>query len=456
MRDGCVEGPPVTGALLFCLGQGLPLVLGLPLAASQRWRVVLGGAWPAASYLVGSVVLTVSGILLSAFGLPWTLASLALAGGSVSALAAYALRGASLPRETVALDIPRTTLIVLISVAVYAFMTTATTVGNSVDYTFFWGTKAQLFASSRGIDFGALARPFFNFAHSTYPPLWPTVMAVGAMVAGRFPWRLAPMLTPLWVLLGVPVVFVLLRHRMSPRMAGAATAFWYLSLSASMVFSYSGGNAEAALVVFETVAVLALMVAKTSGSSHLGYLASLCLAGAVLTKLEGMVGAVLILGGFALALFLDEKWKGAIRAAVYGLPALGVWLLWLAARVSRGLPVSDPLRERLLHLSLAKIGLIVPAFVENLQVGSLGVAWLVPLVVVTVFGARRWRSVLPAMTLCFGLLVFSFVYYLHVHGDVRKMIAWTLPRLAQPALSAWILGAALAVAGPLSASHEQP
>jgi hypothetical protein len=329
-------------------------------------------------------------------------------------------------------------------VAVFATLATAASLGNSADFTFFWGPKAVLFASSRGIDFGALAGPFSNYGHITYPTLWPTIMAFGAMVSGRFPWRLAPMLTPMWLLLSVPLVFVLLRRLLGPREAGAVTVFWYLAMTASLLFSYSGGNAEAPLVVFETVAVLALLVGGSEAPHELGVLAAICLAGAVLTKLEGAVGATLIVAGFVMACFISDGCRWAIRAAVYGAPALGVWLLWMIVRVTHGLPVSDPIREPLLHMSLAKAGTIVPVFARYLQAGSWGIAWLVPLVIVVVRGRADWRRVLPALMLSCGLLAFAFVYYLHVGRGVVQMIVWTLPRLSQPALSCWILAVAMA------------
>jgi hypothetical protein len=264
------------------------------------------------------------------------------------------------------------------------------------------------------------------------------------MLSGRFPWRLAPILTPAWLLLSVPLVFVLLRRLLGQREAGAVTVFWYLAMTASLLFSYSGGSAEAPLVVFETVAVLAFVVGGSEGPHELKVLASLCLAGAVLTKLEGAVGATLIVAGFVLARFMSSGGRRAIRAAACGAPALGAWLLWMIVRVTHGLPVSDPIREPLLNMSLAKAGTIIPVFAKYLQAGSWGIAWLVPLVIIVVRGRTDWRRILPALMLSCGLLAFAFVYYLHVGSGVVQMIVWTLPRLSQPALSCWILAVAAA------------
>jgi len=207
----------VSRGLLFLLAQCVPLLFGIPIAVARGWNALLSWTWFAAAYLAGSPVLAVTAIVLSAVGIHWTVVSVVLAGGVVAAVIATTFRGPVSPGRPGRMGVPAPALLGVGIVAVFAMLATATSLGNSADFTFFWGPKAVLFASSRGIDFGALAGPFANYGHITYPTLWPTVMAFSAMLAGHLPWRLAPMLTPAWLLLSVPLVFVLLRRLLGPR-----------------------------------------------------------------------------------------------------------------------------------------------------------------------------------------------------------------------------------------------
>ena len=165
-------------ALLFLLGQAVPLLLGVPVAMSRRWSSLLGWAWLAAAYFVGSLVLAVAGIVLSAVGVPWTAVSVAIAGGVIAAATAIVLRSPVAPQDPRRAGPPVPALLGIVAVAGFAMLATAASLGNSVDFTFFWGPKAVLFASSRGIDFRALADPFSNYGHITYPTLWPTMSPI--------------------------------------------------------------------------------------------------------------------------------------------------------------------------------------------------------------------------------------------------------------------------------------
>ena len=131
----------------------------------------------------------------------------------------------------------------------------------------------------------------------SYPPLVPISLAWGAMVAREMPWRAVPLLAVVWLAAAAPLLFDLLRHRLEPTGAATVTAFWTVALAASLGASFSGGNAEAPLLFFVSVAGAALLVERLDGDPALRAIASCALAGAVLTKVEGSLATALLLAG---------------------------------------------------------------------------------------------------------------------------------------------------------------
>ena len=141
-----------------------------------------------------------------------------------------------------------------------------------------------------------LRSPLFAHAVPDYPPLVPILQAWTALFTGDFSWRLIPATSLLWVVAAAPLLLELLRERLSDDTATAVTAFWLSAISISLAHSFSGGIAEAPLVFFETLAVAALLT-EEPGRPPSRFLPAVLLAGAALTKVEGSVAVVLIVGG---------------------------------------------------------------------------------------------------------------------------------------------------------------
>lgn len=452
------------GALLFlAVIIGVPFACGLPVAwflmeRGRRLPVLRGMAGFVAIWLMGLVVAVLIATMLSALGLGWGRWGAVIAGllGLVGAALILRERGlrAEAPGERprawpLPLSLVLGIVILLVAVALHA------TVATSADLTFFWGSKALHFARAGGIDFEMQREPYMMHTHVTYPPAWTYLLAWGSMAAGELPWMAVPWLTLLGLVASLPLVKGLLESRLGAA-AAPVSGLWLVVVAAGLIASLSAGNAAMLLLLFETVAMIILTAdldlhAEKPGRgrpwSALGGLAAISLAGAVLTKSEGVVAVVLILAGVVVrGLVRGERgvWR---RVLALGAPATAVWLFWLVVRLGHGLPFSDPIREQMLVISLDQLPEIAKASVQNIGMGTAGMSWLAPAVLVLICRrrglVRQLVDVLPALSLSLGLIGFAGVYYLHVRGDVVTMITWTLPRLALPALSAWIIAAGL-------------
>jgi hypothetical protein len=320
------------------------------------------------------------------------------------------------------------------------FWTLVTEGATSVDYLFFWGVKAARFADVRGVDTVLLGWKYFGHGVPDYPPSVPILQAWGALAAGRLPWRFVPVCSLLWIAAAAPLVRALLRRRMSDDAAAAVACFWIAAASITIAQSYSGGNAEAQLLFFETLAVAALL-AEDAGASR--FLPALMLMGAVLTKVEGSAAAGAIIAGAVLRDLLERR-GGTLRRALPLVlaPAAGL-AAWFAFQWHFGLVVGYRSHGPLLNVSARFLPTILGEGFRHLDAGTLWLSWAIP--IAFLLAARPDpRRLLPALALVAGLCGFLVFDYLHDTNDPSQRIGWTTPRVSQSALSACILAAGVA------------
>jgi len=322
----------------------------------------------------------------------------------------------------------------------YLALCLASSASTSVDYLLFWGVKAVRFAQARGIDAAFLRNGYSYHAVPHYPPLVPIVQSWGMLASGKMPWRLVPVLSIVWPVATVAILFDLLRRKLGVG-AAAVTAFWSVALSFSLAYSYSGGNAEAPLLFFETIA-LASLLTESPGGGESRFLPGLALCGAALTKVEGTLAALLLVGGTLardVMLARPRAFAGSLRLLAGPALGFGVWFGYMRFA---GLPVGYHLHGEPGRLYLEHAGPIARNMLYFLNAGTVWLSWVIPLLFLFAF-AKRWKIFLPALTLAVGLFCFLPSDYLHFEDPV-PVIGWTLPRISQPALSALILGAGVA------------
>lgn len=425
-----------------------PLAAGAPLARMQslnRWNL---GARAALAWAGGTVGLALLLMLLASLGLRWWSWMVpTMAGASV--VVACRMRPLHRPggegyddRDPSPHRALAVVLFAIVAVAGLAQFAGAT--ATSADLAYVWGPKAVFFALDRGLAFEQTTRPYLIHLHPNYPPLWPLLLAWGASLSRSMPWTLVPVLTWLTLIATTALVHALLRSRLPACHAAVASCLWFAVLTSSTVGSFSGGNAEALLVLFVTLAVTAVVLETAERPPDHRWIAAGALAGAVLTKSEGAVAALLLVAG---VLVRDWRWRRpqpVQSAALLAAPAGAAAVLWAAVRAAHGLPLADPIREAPLEMSLTHLRLILEVCFVLLFGGVLWVAWLIPLVALLAGGlATSPMRVLPGLALTFGLPAFAVAYYLHASGDPRELIVWTFPRLIQPAVSAWLVSAAV-------------
>lgn len=433
----------MTTMLFFAAGHLLLVPFGAGLAFHPAIRRLPIAARLSAALAAGAVGLTAEALVLTAFGIPWSVAALSAPLLFVSAIFAWQWsRRPSAPER--AIDPPVFGRGAAVALAAAAALLALAHVGaslvteraTSVDYVYFWGVKAARFAAARAVDPELLNWPFFFHAVPTYPPLVPVVEAFPAMLAGEMAWRTGPLAALFWLLAALPVVWFALRRRLPADESAAVAAFWTVALGLSIVFSFSGGNGEAPLLFFLTVGG-ATLLGEIPGDSRL--LPVVALAGAALTKAEGAVGAGLLVAGVALRDRLAGRPRTIARGwALAAAPAAGV-LLWFGFQRAVGLPVGYAGHGPFFDLHFENVGPIFAAGIGNLSAGTAGLSWIFPAAVILF--SRPRRAALPALTVVAGTLLFLVFDYLHDAGDPSVRIGWTMPRVTQPALSLSILAA---------------
>jgi hypothetical protein len=401
----------------------------------------------AAAMGFGAVLLTLAGMLLTAAGVRWSVPALAAIPLAVSLAAGFWWRrrpAVAMPPMTAG-RAARWTLVgaggVSLALLCWALVSGSAT---SVDYLFFWGVKAARFADVRGVDVGLLRWPFFVHAVVDYPPLVPIVQAFGAIAAGELPWRTVPLTSLFWVAAAAPLLRSLLRRRLDGDSATAVTAFWIAAMSASVTTSLSGANAEAPLLFFESIAVAALLTEDAASSR---FLPAWMLAGAVLTKVEGTVGAILIVLGAAAHDVLERRPALLRRSAGLALPPAAALSAWFLFQHHFGLRPGFRGHGGFFALHFDHVGTVLSRLPLALEAGTFGLSWLLPLVLLIAARPTPGRF-LPAFALSAGLLAFLIFDYLHDRENPAIRISWTAPRVSQPALSALILASGLASFDP--------
>ena len=428
----------------------LAAVLALPLlgagaAFHPSVRSESLAARSAAALALGVVTLTLTGLLLTWASVRWSLAALATPPLAVSCLLAFFwARRPAAPRRPghASRGIALAATAIAALALVLLFWTLVTGGATSVDYLFFWGVKAARFAAVRGIDTELLRWKYFGHGVPDYPPSVPILQAWGAIAAGRLPWRFVPVCSLLWIAAAAPLARALLRRRLSDDAAAAVACFWVAATSITLAQSYSGGNAEAQLLFFETLAVAALLVEEV-GAAASRFLPALMLTGAVLTKVEGAAAAMAIVAGTVLRDGLEGR-RGTLRRALpIVLAPAGALLVWFAFQRHVGLAVGYRSHGPPLGVSVRFLPTILGEGLRNLDAGTLWLSWAVP--IAFLLAARPDpRRLLPALALIAGLCGFLVFDYMHDTIDPSQRIGWTTPRVSQSALSACILAAGLA------------
>ncbi len=436
-----------TGAI-YLLAHALVAVLGLPVLWMREVRGWSLPARAAAAFAIGAIVLAVESTLSTMLGAAWN-PSIVLAPPLL--LAVLVARNARAKGEMICPAFRPGTGAAAFGILAggaavgHLALSLATARATSNDFLLFWGVKAVHFADMKSVDPGLLRHPWFTHGQPFYPPLVPTLDAWGVLAAGHMPWRTAPLVTLLWFAAAAVMVLQIQRSRLGDRNATLVCAFWMAAVSASLVNSYSGANAEAPLLLYETTAGMLLLTERPNPGVGRRWLAGLFLAGAVLTKVEGTLGsAFLIVGTVLRDVVVAERRPRWRETAGLVIPPLCAGLLWWGFLRRFGIPSNYSAKGRLTEVHWSRLGELMGPLLESLNAGSWWLAWILPTLLILAAARRRcYAEALPGIVTATGLLAFFVFIYLHETTSQALRISWEIPRISQPALSLLIAVAAL-------------
>ncbi len=403
----------------------LPYLL-LPLIGIGIWRFEVVRRMPLGARLAVSTAagaLTVALLLsgLSLLGIQWSRSVI------VPALLAIIIGGVVLvrrgqPVEAVEghplqkLALGATVICVLLTI--YG---TATARESCGDFQFTWGPKAIQFFRAGAVDPAVLkAYPQLTV---DYPPLQTLLLAFSNTFSHQLSWWAGIFASPLLFI----ALLALIRGWSGDdygTLLVAATLTWTYTLS------YPAGCAEPPLLLFEALTIAGLTFLQHPRAQTL--VATLGMAGAVFTKLEGTTFAIAAL---LTILLVQRNAKRALIAAIPAAILIGGWMLFVFHNdllwMYRGAAL--PMYPETLPIVLKTL-----AKVARFELWWL--PWLVPAVLVAFGNIRRAAVPLAIFALTCGATVYFYVHY----PDPVWWIESSSPRVLQTPLLALLLAAVAA------------
>lgn len=416
----------------------LPAV-GAPLLTHRGYRSLPPAARLVLSGAVGAVLLSFAMTVSALAGLRWNIPLLALAAAGLSAVLRLGARG----DLRVAIEPPRPSgtserLAALFAGAAVAtaLAWTITGAAGSTDLLFFWGPKAQAFASAHTIDAAFLASSRASYMHPYYPPLVTNLWAFASMVAGRFAWGAATLTFPLLLAALAVALPALLRLSERPVAPQAVSALVVSALALLGSESEMAGNADPWLLLFEVLG-LGLLLAPRPSSPKWLLLGGLLLAGTVCAKVEGLpfVAAAVL---FFIALD-DSPASLARRLGLLLGPSVASLGAWFLFGFSRKAFARYGEYGSLLELRWDRFELVLSTIGRSLWNAGFALPYLVPLAVLLL--ARGGLRRLP-LAVAAALSAFLVVTYMLPVRDPVSWIGWSAARTFSPvaALLALALG----------------
>ncbi len=306
---------------------------------------------------------------------------------------------------------------------------------TSSDLLLFWGAKGEQFGRAAGLDTTAFAMPLRHLMHPDYPPLYTSLLAWGTLAAGRLPWGAVLLLLPLFILLAAMAFRGFAAPVLPPRRAADLTAVLVALLGFTLCDSLCAGNAEPPLLFLEVLALAALTFGRDRPGSAV--VASVALAGACLTKVEGAAFAAVAAlgyGGFALL-----RRRNPARLLALGAPSGFALFAWVAYVRRRGL-MNAYGGHPYGYFSAAHLGAVLKALAASAGYHSFYLPWVV--VGLLTFAGIRGRDWAPPATTGLGYLAFILFCYLHGNADPTLWIGWSASRLLLTPLVCFFFAAA--------------
>lgn len=316
-------------------------------------------------------------------------------------------------------------IVILLALTAYGLLTARETTG---DLLFFWGPKGVHFYRAGTIDVDYLRDPNSFLMHRDYPPLLPLLFVWSNTLSREFAWWAAVLLSGLCLAGIVGLVRGCTRDDLSALLALSILAWAFACARVA-------GGADPMLLFFECVAVTALVFLRDAQAQTI--VASIGIAGAVMTKVEGASFAVAVM----LALLLERwPWKRIAQVLLPALVLLGGWLLFLFET-----DLFDTYRGPG-TFSFRYLREVLRGTLDLASYGSFWIVWIAPLIVVLLGNLRRARLPLSIAALSLGA-----TFYVYLKAPTDPSVFW-IPSSAQRVLLTPLLMLLIAAA----AAHPLP
>jgi len=311
--------------------------------------------------------------------------------------------------------------------ALYGTLTARVSCG---DLQFTWGPKAVRFFRAGGLDPAVLHTWPLT---PDYPPLQTLLLAFSNMLPHQFPWWAAILAFPLFFLATLAIIRTWSGDDIGTLLVAATLAY-------AFTLSYPAGCAEPPLLLFETIAIAALVFVDHPRAQT--FLVALGLAGAVFTKLEGTTFAIAV---FLTILLVQRNGK---RAFIVIAPAALLFVAWMTFVLRNDLLTMYGGARMPIYWS------VLPVVLKTLaKVAKFDLYWLPYLVPIVLIAIGNWRRAMMPVTIAVLTSCATVYFYIH-YSDPIWWIESSSPRVILTPLLALLIGAVAAHAP--SSSGLQP
>jgi hypothetical protein len=265
---------------------------------------------------------------------------------------------------------------------------------TSGDYVFFWGVKGQRFGQQHRLDTAFTTDPS-HYMHPDYPPLVPLYYAWTMLGgSGAFDWWAGMLASAVFLSMSAATMWSFGRYarvRTIDELALFFAALYALFYMRNAV----AGNAEPVLNFFEVVALAALTCWRERPDEH-DLIAAIALTGVALTKVEGGVFVLLVVG--ITCLVRRRIW----RMGIIPVAALATWLIFgrFKGLTDTYIPRDD--------LSLRYLGITIHEMLRELSLHLWYIPWIV-LAVLLFHG--KVKAALPYLAAALAFVVFLLLIY---------------------------------------------
>jgi hypothetical protein len=395
---------------------GLLSYLVLPLVGLVVWRwVPVRGRW-SVSMGAGALIVALLLSILSVIGVEWSRTVVFTLLAVIIGIGVYVGRASARPdglKPVLHWADAGTALAWLAT-----FYGVATARESCGDLAFTWGPKAIRWFRAGGLDPDVLKT--WPQLTVDYPPLQTLLLSFSNLFAHQFPWWAAVLAGPLFMIATLAVIRIWSGDALGTMLVAAAFAYTFS-------LAYTHGCAEPPLLLFETIAIAALVFIKEEKTQT--FLIALALAGSVYTKLEGTTFAIAV---FLTILLVKRRPKQAFLAVAAAALLFAAWMTFV---FKNGLYYMYSGATLPIHWSALPITLKTLAKVAKFELWWL--PYLVPLALIAI---GNWRRALLPLSIAFLTCGATVYFYIH-YPDPVWWIESSSPRVILTPMLALLVGA---------------